>query len=578
MKPASLSNHIPAHLARPLIRTVSRVHFSGNGIAEPYGVLAASPLSLVNSTDGSRAKDMPRRSSFDKLRPTQDLSRPSQDTTHSVTEKLRRPSIDILRHENSQPPQRSPPFKDSAPDSDFLSTPGFDKFNSKYSILRDPNTPGTGQNVRFFARETYKVITPDQSLSTELLDKPQPPLLSEETPFIDRLSQASQPASGSPPSLKRPPPSKSWPSVAENFSLPTQKPSSPAPAPSPNNSNVDNSNILLSFPNYIVPDENSILFDASQQLDFLSFPPPGLQFDVNAPMFDSLPLNDSVNNNSQTLSQEGSPNLYSNNMTSTPYRPKDPKGKGKEKAAEEPEKQEEGKPLMVVPEIIDKTIFHAKEKLPKFAPPLHERSQSLNFGQTLFYSMANSGGDASKSTADEAAYPPSELKPESALSSSASSAPPWMKSHWSRAMSDTVFQTMLHSAPTKPVEPEAGINDKSSSGLVVYSGGPSEPDPLSAHANSYYTPQTMIPTAPPKGAAKHNRKTSKEENLIISLQTQLALRTELCSQYETGLKARDELVEILGKKLSDVEKEDAKHKNSLRSWRKAVGREGPEGL
>jgi len=145
-------------------------------------------------------------------------------------------------------------------------------------------------------------------------------------------------------------------------------------------------------------------------------------------------------------------------------------------------------------------------------------------------------------------------------------------------MSDTVFQTMLHSAPTKPVEPEAGINDKSSSGLVVYSGGPSEPDPLSAHANSYYTPQTMIPTAPPKGAMKHNRKTSKEENLIISLQTQLALRTELCSQYETGLKARDELVEILGKKLSDVEKEDAKRKNSLRSWRKAVGGEGPEGL
>jgi len=32
------------------------------------------------------------------------------------------------------------------------------------------------------------------------------------------------------------------------------------------------------------------------------------------------------------------------------------------------------------------------------------------------------GGDASKSTADEAAYPSSELKPESALSFSASSA------------------------------------------------------------------------------------------------------------------------------------------------------------
>lgn len=503
------------------------------------------------------------------LRPTPDLPRPSQDTTRSVKEKLRRPSLDILRQETSQPPQASPPFKDSAPDSDFLSTPGFDKFNSKRSILRDPNTPGTGQNVRFFARESYKVITPDQSLSTELQNKPQPPIPAEETPFLDRLSQASQSSSGSPPSLKRSPPSKSRPSVAEIFSLSAQKPSSPEPAPSPNNSNVDNSNMSL-FPNYIVPDDKSNLFDVSQQLDLPSFPPPGLQFDVNSPIFDSSALNDSANDNSQILSEEGGPNSYSNNKTSTPYRPKDPKGKGKEKAAEEPEKQEEDQPLAAAPEVIDETIFHAKERSPKFATPLHERSQSFSFGQTLFYSMANSGGDASKSTADEAAYPSSEVKPESVLSSSTASAPPATKGHRSRAMSDTVFQTMLRSTPTKPVEPEADINDESSSGLVVYSGGPSEPDPFSAHANTYYTPQTMIPATPPKGAAKHNRKTSKEENLIISLQTQLALRTELCSQYEADLKARDELVEILGKKLSDVEKEDAKRKTSLRSWRKKV--------
>jgi hypothetical protein len=506
------------------------------------------------------------------LRPTPELPRPSVDTTRSVKEKLRRPSIDILRQESSQPPQASPPFKDSAPDPDFLSTPGFDRFNSKRSILRDPNTPGTGQNVRFFARESYKVITPDQSLSTELQHKPQPPLPPpEETPFIDRLAQSSQSASSSPSSIKRSPPSKSRPSVAEIFSLSTQRPSSPEPAPSPNNSNVDSSNMSLSFPNYIVPDDKSNLFDVSQQLDLLSFPPPGLQFDVNSPIFDSSPLNDSVNDNSQILSEEGSSNPFSNNMTSTPYRAKDPKGKGKEKATEETEKEEEDLPLVAAPEVVDETIFHAKERSPKFAPPLHERSQSFSFGQTLFYSMANSGGDASKSTADQsAAYPSSELKPESILSSSTASSPPSTKGHRSRAMSDTVFQTMLRSTPTKPVEPEADINDESSSGLVVYSGGPSEPDPFSAHANTYYTPQTMIPATPPKGAAKHNRKTSKEENLIISLQTQLALRTEMCGQYEADLKARDELVEILGKKLSDVEKEDAKRKTSLRSWRKKV--------
>ncbi|KIM41775.1 hypothetical protein M413DRAFT_137841 [Hebeloma cylindrosporum] len=491
---------------------------------EFYGVLAGSQLSLVNSTtEGSRSKEMPRRSSFDMLRPTE-VPRPSQDTTRSVKEKLRRPSIDILRLEGSQSSQASPP-KDSAPDSDFLSTPGLDKFNSKRSILRDPNTPGTGQNVRFFARESYKVITPDQSLSTELQNKPQPPLPLEESPFLDHLAQAGQSASGSPSSIKRSPPSKTRPSVAEIFSLPQQT-SSPGPAASPNNSNVDDSNMSLSFPNYIVPDDNSNLFDVSQQLDLPSFPPPGLQFDVNSPMFESSPLNDSVNDNSQLLSQEGGPNPYS---TSTPYRPKDSKGKGKEKAAEE--QKEDQPPIVPAPEVIDETIFHAKEKSPKFAPPLHERSQSFSLGQTLFYSMAN---DASKSTAEESAvHPSSEVKPETA-----SASPP--KGHRSRAMSDTVFQTMLRSTSTKAVEPEADINDESSSGLVVYSGAPSEPDPFSAHATTYYTPQTMIPTTPPKGTAKqqHNRKTSKEENLIISLQTQLALRTELCSQYETDFGKR----------------------------------------
>jgi len=68
----------------------------------------------------------------------------------------------------------------------------------------------------------------------------------------------------------------------------------------------------------------------------------------------------------------------------------------------------------------------------------------------------------------------------------------------------------------------------------------------------------------------HNDSHSKEESLIISLQTQLALKTDLCGHYETDLKARDELVEILGKKLADLEKDGTEHKNALRSWKKKV--------
>ncbi|KDR78350.1 hypothetical protein GALMADRAFT_1315287, partial [Galerina marginata CBS 339.88] len=516
-------------------------HINGNG----------SQLSLNNSaTDGnpSSSQTMPRRSSFDMLRPSP--PRPPQDTTRSVKDSGRRPSLDLLRQESSRPSQDSIRINDPAGESDFLS-PGLDRFNSKRSILREPNTPGTGQNVRFFPRDAFKVITPDQSLSTELQDKPQPPLPKDETPFLDHLSHAASASSSGLASVTRSSTgTKSRPSVADIFSS-FNAHESPSHKP-------DVSDMSLSFSRHVAAaNDNSNLFDVSQQLDIPVFPPPGLGFDVNGPMFESPSLETSTVE-SGDINSAGNDG-YPNQMTSTPHRPK---GKGKETVLADSTDVE---PIQVAPsgQIIDETIFHAKEKSPQFPAPLHERSQSFSLGQTLYYSMANS-------VESEAAYPSSDLKPDSITSSSIVPTPPPAKAR-SRAVSDTVFQSMLRSStkPTDP-EPEADINDESSSGLVVYSGASSEPDPFSAHANTYYTPQTMIPATPPKGVPKHNRKTSKEENLIISLQTQLALRTELCAQYEADLKARDELVEILGKKLSDVEKDDVKKKNALRSWKKKV--------
>ena len=71
-----------------------------------------------------------------------------------------------------------------------------------------------------------------------------------------------------------------------------------------------------------------------------------------------------------------------------------------------------------------------------------------------------------------------------------------------------------------------------------------------------------------EGILKRGRKMSKEESLIVSLQTQFALKTELCGHYETDLKARDELVEILGKKVANLEKDETQRKNALRSLKK----------
>ena len=297
----------------------------------------------------------------------------------------------------------------------------------------------------------------------------------------------------------------------------------------------------------------------SHQLDLSSFRPPGLDLDINAPNFS---LDSSVNERSGLLPDGG--NDYP--MMSTPCKLKD--AKCKEEGAENEESQEAGVQI-TVPKVVDEINFHAQEKSPKkLAPPLHELGQSLSFGQTMFFSTSEV--DKTLTTPNNAVAPsstehkPASNEPQKALPISTSA------ETRTQSMSDTVFQTMLCSSSSQPSPPEDDNNDESTTGIIIHSGGTSEPDPFSAHATTYCTPQTMIATTPPEDILKHGRKISKEETLIISLQTQLALKTELCGHYETDLKARDELVEILGKKLANLEEDGTQHKNVLRSWKKKV--------
>ncbi|KAF7311651.1 hypothetical protein MKEN_01068500 [Mycena kentingensis (nom. inval.)] len=103
---------------------------------------------------------------------------------------------------------------------------------------------------------------------------------------------------------------------------------------------------------------------------------------------------------------------------------------------------------------------------------------------------------------------------------------------------------------------------------IVTSSPVSSGDPFAVHAKTYYTPQSMIPTTPP--STRHARRASKEENMIFSLQSQLAMQGELCGQYEEDLRARDELVAVLRKKLEEAEEEDAKKRKFLKAWKKKV--------
>ncbi|KIK56148.1 hypothetical protein GYMLUDRAFT_174742, partial [Collybiopsis luxurians FD-317 M1] len=289
----------------------------------------------------------------------------------------------------------------------------------------------------------------------------------------------------------------------------------------------------------------------SQEIQLPEFPP-GLGLNIDLDKALELPFSDDDN-----------PGELGNVMTSTPYRGS-LKAKGKQRestdATESP-----------VSSAIDDGIFHSREKSPKLPSVLHDRSHSFSFGgQTAFFSMADASNRSSTSsavpslTSTDTKSSPSPVSLKSIDSPSQAS----LRGR-SRALSDTVFHSILRSSPAAPKSPEADINDESSSELIVYEPvAKSEPDPFSATANTYYTPQTMIPVTPPKGIPGHARKTSREDSVIVSLQTQLALQTELCGQYEADLRARDEMVQVLGQKVSDFEKDEMKRKGILRAWKK----------
>ncbi|KAF8184973.1 hypothetical protein K438DRAFT_1723794 [Mycena galopus ATCC 62051] len=199
------------------------------------------------------------------------------------------------------------------------------------------------------------------------------------------------------------------------------------------------------------------------------------------------------------------------------------------------------------------------KKAPRPPPSSHDRSASFSFGQTVFHS-------ADELETNRSSSGHSSLMSDSDSNMTSSSSSPSVGAR-SRSFSDTAFMTMLRGSSSKAVgSPTGELSDLAKKDSTV-----PEPDPFSANATTYYTPQTMINTTPPgsqSSRSRHVRRASKEESLIFSLQTQLDLQTGLCGQFEADLHARDELVEVLRNKLVEAEEEDAKKLKLLRAWKK----------
>ncbi|TBU28291.1 hypothetical protein BD311DRAFT_839778 [Dichomitus squalens] len=435
--------------------------------------------------DGEQANTLPIKLSIPHLKKvkssihTMSITASSKNVANSSpvagsdASSISRASTDSSRQRQSQESIRPP---DSAVSARTPITPIAEgRFGSLRSILRDGATPATGQSVRFFSRDAYKVITPDVSNASASGSEPSP------SSFGARIKGASS--------------TPSRPTVQDVFSPPP--PSSVKPLPPPDDTNI---------------------FDLSQDFDL---PPIPISKD-NVPLLDSaieLPSSD-ADSSAIVMRSEVDGDFRS----STPSNNRSGSSTG-----------------------------------------IHDRSQSFSFGQTVFHSIKDVGKDSPISLGSSGSKRGS-LKPKNR----------------SRAYSDSVFHSFLPSPPARnetPPPPEADIDDRVSGTLILYNAAnPKSPprspqkekDPFGAHATAYYTPGSGVPPTPPQVVATHNRKASREEDLILSLRTQLALQTELCAQYEVDLRGRDEMMRMLQSRLDEGEREVERRKGFNKGYRKRI--------
>ena len=367
-----------------------------------------------------------------------------------------------------------------------------DRYGSLRSILRDRNTPATGQSVRFFSRDAYKLMTPEGSTTSEQDDSPFPENLRlNETSPEGELSP-----SGSRGQRVRPP--------IQGLFIPSQDSSSPSSSPSVVAQSLGS---MMPMP----PPEVTNIFDMSQR----DLPP--ITADTAAPLHDDAV---EIFDTDQSMDDE---------TQHVPPRPSPPT-------------------VALSPVEVNQTTYHSMETS---KASLHDRSHSFSFGQAVFHPMpkANLGPLGNSPTIE-----PSPGR--------------------NRAVSESMFLTLSRNNKN----PEADIADPNPASIVLYAApsadrvpsSPSEPDPFRANATTFYTPGTLLPPSPPTAVVGHVRRPSKEDDIIWSLRTQLALQQELCAQYEVDLGARDALVSALTQRVDTAEKENDKRRGVVRGWKKKV--------
>ena len=370
-----------------------------------------------------------------------------------------------------------------------------DRYGSLRSILRDRNTPATGQSVRFFSRDAYRLMTPEGSAASEQEDPPLPESL--------HLNETSPEAELSPSDSRGRHRARA---PIQGLFMPAQDTSSPSSSPSVVAQSLGS---MMPMP----PPEVTNIFDMSQR----DLPP--ITADAAAPLHDDaveiFETDQSMDDETQQMPLRASPTIA------------------------------------LLPKEVNQTTYHSMETS---KASMHDRSHSFSFGQAVFHPM-----------------PKVNLTP---LGNAPVIEP-------SPGRNRAVSESMLHTLSRNNRSPEADIADPNATSIVLYaapsadrvlnlSPPPSEPDPFRANATTFYTPGTLLPPSPPAAVVGHVRRPSKEDDIIWSLRTQLALQQELCAQYEVDLGARDALVSALTQRVETSEKENEKRRGVVRGWKKKV--------
>ena len=149
------------------------------------------------------------------------------------------------------------------------------------------------------------------------------------------------------------------------------------------------------------------------------------------------------------------PNSASAPMTSAPPS-QQIMDKGKERDSSEPKDQHS-----LLPSVFQERVFRPTENPPR-PNPVHDRSLSFSFGQTVFFSVGSHSKSSNSSRSPASATPLTSVRPpfsESDSSESAASSTRLGKGR-SRALSDTIFRRDSRAMSPAGGNPEADIIDR----------------------------------------------------------------------------------------------------------------------